>query len=182
MLRVDRDAYYAPDKQDVAAIAQYIRVQPLDAVVLSDYDHGWLSTSMAVEAIRAAKLRKIPTIVDPKKALIRYWGCDLICPTENEIDGGYSHYANVLLKRGALGMRLVEGLNETDIPAVARHVYDVTGAGDTVVAVVAAAVAAGASYLEAARLAAVAAGYVVGEVGTTVCPLEKLKELVNDGR
>ena len=67
----------------------------------------------------------------------------------------------------------------THIPAIARHVFDVTGAGDTVVAIVAAAVAAGASYLEAARLAAIAAGYVVGEVGTTVCPLEKLKELAN---
>ena len=86
----------------------------------------------------------------------------------------------ILLKRGAQGMRFLDFDKPfVDIPAVARHVYDVTGAGDTVVAVVAAAVAAGATYLEAAKLAALAAGYTVGEVGTPVCPLEKLRELVN---
>jgi bifunctional ADP-heptose synthase (sugar kinase/adenylyltransferase) len=178
LLRVDQDATYYPEKYEVLEVAQQINH---DAVVLSDYARGWLSREMCDAVICAAHRSRIPVIVDPKADLMRFVGCDLICPTEEEFET--VAFPNVLLKRGAKGMRLFENFapQSIDIPAVARRVFDVTGAGDTVVAVVTAAVAAGASYLEAAQLAAVAAGYVVGEVGTTVCPLDKLKELVNAG-
>jgi D-beta-D-heptose 7-phosphate kinase/D-beta-D-heptose 1-phosphate adenosyltransferase len=132
-------------------------------------------------------------IIDPKKddwrKFFKLTGTPLICPSGDEYTAGFPFGMDVLHKQGAAGMTLHETRKDygrtperhTHIPAIARHVFDVTGAGDTVVAIVAAAVAAGASYLEAARLAAIAAGYVVGEVGTTVCPLEKLKELANAG-
>jgi len=60
------------------------------------------------------------------------------------------------------------------VPSSARHVYDVTGAGDTVTALLAATLGAGGTVLEGAQLASLAAGYVVGEVGTTVCPKAEL--------
>jgi len=189
LLRVDNDVRYEPTEAEIAGVAAFIADIPgLDAVICSDYDHGWLSASMASQVIHQAHTRKkpVPVIVDPKKRLVRYLNCDLICPSEGEFEENeIGSFANVLWKRGAKGMRLTRRtpmgklIGETDVPTVARKVFDVTGAGDTVVAVVAAATAVGASYLDAARLAAVAAGYVVGEVGTTVCPLEKLKELVN---
>ena len=192
LLRVDHDVFYAPTADDVRSVWEAIEKAPaLDALILSDYAHGWLSYDMCQEALRAAYRRGLPAIIDPKKDDWRKFflmcGTPLICPSGDEYTADFPFGMDVLHKQGAAGMTLHEGRKDygrtperhTHIPAIARHVFDVTGAGDTVVAVVVAAVAAGASYLEAARLAAVAAGYVVGEVGTTVCPLEKLKELVN---
>ena len=175
LMRMDEDYYNTPSDEDIDLAARL--AGDSDVTVISDYAKGWVSEDMCRAVTKAGV-----TIVDPKGTLwTKYRGCALICPNDQE----YLSYANqnqtfnILWKRGALGMRLLpEG---TDIPAHARRVYDVTGAGDTVVAVVAAAVAAGASYLEAAQIAALAAGYVVGEVGTTTCPLERLKELVNAG-
>jgi D-beta-D-heptose 7-phosphate kinase / D-beta-D-heptose 1-phosphate adenosyltransferase len=192
LLRVDDDVFYTPTADDVYGVSKVIQQAPaLDALILSDYAHGWLSFDMCQAAIDSAFRRGLPIIIDPKKDDWRKFhtlvGTPLICPSGSEYTAGFPFGMDVLHKQGAAGMTLHENRKDygrtpeqhTHIPAIARHVFDVTGAGDTVVAVVAAAVAAGASYLEAAQLAAVAAGYVVGEVGTTVCPFEKLKELVN---
>jgi bifunctional ADP-heptose synthase (sugar kinase/adenylyltransferase) len=192
LLRVDHDVFYAPTAGDVSSVRHAIETAAgLDALVLSDYAHGWLSFDMCQEAIDAAHRRGLPVIIDPKKDDWRKFhtliGTPLICPSGSEYTAGFPFGMDVLHKQGAAGMTLHEGRRDygrtperhTHVPAVARHVFDVTGAGDTVVAVVTAAVSAGASYLEAARLASIAAGYVVGEVGTTVIPLERLKELVN---
>jgi D-beta-D-heptose 7-phosphate kinase/D-beta-D-heptose 1-phosphate adenosyltransferase len=201
VLRVDNDRVANPDAKDVKGVADYIaHLKYLDAVVLSDYAKGWLSREMCQEVLKAAARRGAPVVVDPKgNDWSKFIGCELICPSTSDESGSGtvnwgSAFPHVLLKRGAEGMRLygpwriehcaslaaiVPARDLTDIPTTARHVYDVTGAGDTVVAVVAAAIAVGASKLEAATLAALAAGFVVGEVGTTVCPREKLKELID---
>lgn len=190
VLRVDEDSKYGhAQSTDVDQAERLIKGLLPKAIVLSDYNKGWLTDHMASTACSVARHLKIPTIVDPKNDWFKYRGCSLLCPNEKEYlaQGDYAAErwaGKILLKRGEKGMSLFQGDDSDcwhDIPATARHVYDVTGAGDTVVAVVAAAIAVGATYLEAARLAALAAGWVVGEVGTAVCTNDKLKELV-DGR
>lgn len=181
-LRVDEDAKYGTAFPDnVLAAKALVRGLRPTAVVLSDYAKGWISSAMAYTVIKEAAATPTPVIVDPKgKDWRKYEGCTLICPNEKEYPWDSGGLFNVLHKKGARGMTLIQ-LHKApvDIPATARHVYDVTGAGDTVVAVVAACVSVGASYLEAARLAALAAGFVVGEVGTAVCSHEKLRELAS---
>jgi D-beta-D-heptose 7-phosphate kinase/D-beta-D-heptose 1-phosphate adenosyltransferase len=183
VLRVDRDRISAPGDygRDVARVAKQL-AEPLrtDAFVLSDYSKGWLSHDMCQAVIAEAKCRSAPVIVDPKGPDWRkFAGCDLICPSTSDGLGPNEGFPNILWKRGAAGMDLISAAGVTHIPTVAKKVADVTGAGDVVVAVVAAALAVGASQSEAATLAALAAGFTVGEVGTTVCPIEKLKELIN---
>lgn len=187
LLRADKDVECLPDPDDIRRIRSL--AGEADVVVLSDYAKGWLTSEMCRQVLVVASEYGVPVVVDPKGAAgwDKYYGCSLICPNEKEHPGGSRQDFDILHKQGAKGMTLYQRQSdygrvpavEAHIPATARHIYDVTGAGDTVVAVVAAGLAAGASKLEAATLAALAAGYVVGEVGTAVCPLEKLKELVN---
>ena len=83
-----------------------------------------------------------------------------------------------MFKQGANGMTLLENGHKTHIPATAQAVFDVTGAGDTVVAVLAACMAAGATLKDAAFMANLAAGHVVSLPGTATCTAEDLYELV----
>jgi D-beta-D-heptose 7-phosphate kinase/D-beta-D-heptose 1-phosphate adenosyltransferase len=151
-----------------------------DVVVLSDYSKGFLSFPMCRNLIDAANELKIPVVVDPKgRNWDKYRGATVICPNSQELsDAVGASFTPILEKRGSQGLRVWRGGDYEDIPATARHVYDVTGAGDTVVALVAAALGAGGSLMDGARLGVEAASYVVGEVGTTVCPKEKLRALL----
>ena len=172
LLRVDYDKKHYPGPFDAAVLSN------IDAVVLSDYDKGWLQPWFVEALIHQARSDAIPVIVDPKHEFSKFIGCTLICPNqkeaENLLDWGHGP---VLEKRGAQGLRLHGANGYEDFPATAQHVFDVTGAGDTVVATLAAALAAGASLPEAAKLANLAAGHVVGEVGTVACSAETLKSL-----
>jgi rfaE bifunctional protein kinase chain/domain len=195
VLRVDNDRIAHPDAKDVEGVSKYLRaILRIDALVLSDYDKGWLSYEMCQAVIKEMAERggAPPVVVDPKGGnWDKYRGCGLICPNNSELKQFTTDVPDevrwpgwLLWKRGPLGMRLVEpGAGEspfTDIPTTARRVYDVTGAGDCIVAVVAAALAVGASKFEAATLAALAAGWCVGEVGTVSCSRETLKELIDE--
>jgi len=153
-------------------------------LVLSDYAKGWLSSGMCRTLLYAAEKNGIASVVDPKaRDWERYRGATVICPSEKEyspqqwaITGPRAHW--IVEKRGARGMVVIPPNLTADIveiPAHARHVFDVTGAGDTVTAVIGAALGAGARMVEAAHLAAYAAAYVVGEVGTSVCSLAQLR-------
>jgi D-beta-D-heptose 7-phosphate kinase / D-beta-D-heptose 1-phosphate adenosyltransferase len=147
------------------------------AAVLSDYAKGWISVGVAQKTISSCAI----TVVDPKGSDWRkYEGCTVICPNEKEYDSWdkQGEFPRILVKRGARGMELIEGEHCVHIKTCAKHVYDVTGAGDAVVALMAAALGAGADLVDAASLASIAAGYVVGEVGTAVCTIEKLRELL----
>jgi D-beta-D-heptose 7-phosphate kinase/D-beta-D-heptose 1-phosphate adenosyltransferase len=140
--------------------------------------------------------------VDPKESHIdHYKGVSILTPNQNEagyvmgrrvvddaslLEVGWGLQRRVdaeavLVTRGAEGMSLFEkGGSYTHIPTVAREVYDVTGAGDTVVGVVALALAAGADFVSAATLANHAAGVVIREIGTASCtPAELIGSLVN---
>lgn len=178
LLRVDKDQVFqhaelsdAPDLADI------------DAVVFSDYDKGWLTSILCMELIIRANAKGIPTVVDPKYEWAKFEHCAVICPNQKEalIWPATWPGMRVLEKRGAEGLRLHAAIGADgyeDFPATARHVYDVTGAGDVVVAVLAAALSAGAALDAGARLANLAAGWSVGEVGTVACSAETLMGLL----
>lgn len=150
-----------------------------DAFVISDYGKGWCTKKRCQWLIERAGAKDRPIIVDPKGLCWdKYKGATIVCPNEREILQEYDTWdGHILHKLGSRGMKLIyPDREEHPIPARARHVYDVTGAGDTVVAVLAAVLAAGGTYLESAELANMAAGVVVGEMGTSVCRADQLLE------
>lgn len=167
------------------------RVVQSDVVVLSDYGKGGL-THIA-EMIRIARAHDKPVLVDPKgDEWGKYAGATVITPNRSELKevvGRWSSDEELATKarklRGELGLeallvtRSEEGMtlfaDETHHqPALAREVFDVSGAGDTVIATLAVMIAAGADWAEAIRVANIAAGIVVGKLGTAVVSREEL--------
>lgn len=166
------------------------------ALIVSDYDKGAVTPRVLASVLAYARERGIPTLVDPKiRNFDAYQPATLVTPnhhealrvtnTEDDTDEGMVRAAelirerlacdSVLITRGERGMLLLEGAGHpVFVGTVAREVYDVTGAGDTVIATLAAALAAGASLVEAAVLANHAAGIVVGKVGTATAQAEEL--------
>jgi D-beta-D-heptose 7-phosphate kinase/D-beta-D-heptose 1-phosphate adenosyltransferase len=168
LFRIDRDKDHSQQTHDGAPKEGDWR-----ALVISDYAKGWCTTDRCQEWIAQAKAKGVPVIVDPKgTAWGKYHGATFICPNEAEYQAvdktQYVEGRNILHKRGAAGIELhLKDSNEVaQLEHQAKHVYDVTGAGDTVVAVFAAAQAVGCSAWHAASLANIAAGVVVGQVGT----------------
>jgi D-beta-D-heptose 7-phosphate kinase/D-beta-D-heptose 1-phosphate adenosyltransferase len=165
MFRVDKELEYC---------SQYVLDhESPSAIVVSDYAKG---------AVQIMPRQKVPIVVDPKGSdWLKYQGCTVICPNEKEYAqwDKRGDFAAILVKRGANGMDLYENNRKVlHVEAKAKAVFDVTGCGDTVVAVLAATLGASGSLDAGCQLAAHAAGYVAGEVGTAVCSAEKLKELV----
>jgi D-beta-D-heptose 7-phosphate kinase/D-beta-D-heptose 1-phosphate adenosyltransferase len=161
-------------------------VKEHDAVVISDYSKGVVNSGLMKAVLKAAGRKKL-VAVDPKTEHYRlYKGASVMTPNIMEASAGSGikiqdnktliragrrllenlGLSAVLLTRGEGGMSLFQKGRVTHIPTVAREVFDVTGAGDTVVGTFALACAAGASMQEAAVLANHAAGIVVGQVGT----------------
>lgn len=165
--------------------------------MLSDYSKGVLSPSLIRGLIDCARAHGKPVIVDPKGSdYTRYQGAAVITPNAHEAERATQIEIHsetdvqaigdrllellpgsaLLLTRGAQGMSLfVAGQLPVHIPTVGQSVYDVTGAGDTVISALALALAAGASLEEGARLANHAAGIVVGKLGTAPVTLEELR-------
>jgi rfaE bifunctional protein kinase chain/domain len=174
-----------------------------DVVVLSDYAKGLLVPELLRDVIRSASRRERRTVIDPKGGdYSRYDGAYVLTPNrmEAQIAAGFppTHKDSaaaaarlldalrveaVLVTEGDEGMTLYDRSQEPrHVPALARTVYDVTGAGDTVVATLSLAVAAGASLWTAAQLANVAAGLAVEQIGTTAVTSLALGQALNDGR
>ncbi len=168
-----------------------------DAFVVSDYDKGVVTPRILSEILPIA-YERVPVLIDPKlRNFSLYRPATLVTPnhhealrmsdTEDHSDDG-SHAAAkvireklgcdaVLVTRGDRGMMLLEGDREpVYVKTAAREVYDVTGAGDTVIAALAGALATGATMLEAAAFANHAAGIVVGKVGTATASADELLE------
>ncbi|MBU2477580.1 MAG: bifunctional D-glycero-beta-D-manno-heptose-7-phosphate kinase/D-glycero-beta-D-manno-heptose 1-phosphate adenylyltransferase HldE, partial [Gammaproteobacteria bacterium] len=164
------------------------------AVVISDYGKGTLKPLR--ELIDAARAAGKPLLVDPKRTdFAPYAGASLITPNLNEfeavvgpcrteielIEKGLEQIERhnlgaLLITRGEHGMTLLRaGQPELHLPAQAREVFDVTGAGDTVIAVLAAALAAGEGMAEATALANVAAGIVVAKLGTATASVPEIR-------
>ena len=191
LLRVDRDPV-EPIKDDRAKLlreAVYDSLAKVKALVISDYGKGTLNRRDAGAMISAAGQSGVPVIVDPKLMDWRaYENATVITPNAEELKRASGLAGNagalqmmelheigaVLVTKGADGMTLVTRDRTLHFPAEAREVFDVSGAGDTVVAVVAAALAVGSSLESAARLANLAAGIVVGKLGTAVVSQSEL--------
>lgn len=158
------------------------------ALVVSDYQKGVVTASLLKRVLPLARRHRVPVLVDPKVRHFRlYRGASVVTPNQLEAEQATGLRLRdlrgleaagrrilsmlgcraVLVTRGEHGLSLFErGRPPVHVAATAREVYDVTGAGDTVVAAMALALAAGASLPEAAALANAAAGVVVGKVGT----------------
>jgi len=169
-------------------------------VVISDYAKGFLTDDLLMRLITSCKLKNKIVLVDPKgKNFKKYKGATILTPNrkesaeasgfdENEPDliknAGEKILSEadleaLLITQGEKGMTLLQKNGESFyLEALTREVFDVTGAGDTVIATFAVAVGAGASFVEAAKIANIAAGLVVREVGTTSISLGKLRQVV----
>jgi D-beta-D-heptose 7-phosphate kinase/D-beta-D-heptose 1-phosphate adenosyltransferase len=174
------------------------------AMIVSDYGKGVITGPLLERVLAPARAGKLAVCVDPKESHIdAYRGVSILTPNQHEagyvqgrrvvdeaslLDVGWGLQKRldaeaVLVTRGPGGMSLFErGGRVTHLPTVAREVYDVTGAGDTVVSVVALALAAGADYPTASYLSNHAAGVVIREVGTASCSPEQLEASLADGR
>jgi D-beta-D-heptose 7-phosphate kinase/D-beta-D-heptose 1-phosphate adenosyltransferase len=205
MVRFDREKIDPIRQDSVKRIVDYVRsgVKEFQAIVVSDYNKGVVSEELLDGIRTAAAGRKPPVCVDPKRNDFHiYRGFDVITPNHHEaaraagleravetagdqnleplaigekILERYGFKA-VLITRGEEGMDLFERGSAIHISAVAKEVYDVTGAGDTVIGLFALAVAAGANFKEAAYIANQAAGIVVGKVGTATVSQNELMQ------
>jgi D-glycero-beta-D-manno-heptose-7-phosphate kinase len=170
-------------------------ISGVEVVVISDYLKGAISRAVAAAIIEIALRAHRPVLVDPKVPHIDYYrGATLITPNHHEAEAvahmrirseddareaarrfrERSGCGNVLITRGEHGMHLHTPQGDTALPAEAREVSDVTGAGDTVIGTMALALAAGGTLLDSARLANRAAGIVVGKFGPSTVTVEEL--------
>ncbi len=202
VVRFDREAKTGIEKETHQQIYAYVKQQVkdgLDAIVVSDYCKGVVTKDLVRDIVTLAKKHKVLVSVDPKISHFGiYRGVTILTPNTKEaslgskidIDDeksllragkqllGRLKCSAVLITRGEHGMSLFERGTITHIPTVAREVYDVTGAGDTVISTLTLAMAAGASLGDAARLSNFAAGIVVGIVGTATVQPEELKQKI----
>jgi D-beta-D-heptose 7-phosphate kinase/D-beta-D-heptose 1-phosphate adenosyltransferase len=183
---------------EAAVIARITQLSgSADAILVSDYLKGAVSRAVAAAAIAAASARRIPALIDPKVPHIDYYrGATLITPNHHEAEAvthmrirtsdeafaaarRFRERAGcdaVLVTRGEHGMALHTANGDAELEAEAREVSDVTGAGDTVIATMTLALAAGAPLVDAARLANRAAGIVVGKFGPATVTVGELSE------
>ncbi len=206
IVRIDRDSSAIDPKSLQAFERSALKaVDSCDAVLVSDYGSGLVSPGL-VERIkrrvsRFSRRRNIPILVDSRYDLLRYRGLRACTPNESEVERMLNvkigdnlvtleragrailkrtGMSAVLVTRGSRGMALFEPAKRTQLIPIAGsdEVADVTGAGDTVIATVTLALAAGASFFEAAKLANYAAGLVVMKRGTATVDAEELQKLV----
>src|SRR6185312_4637813 len=187
VVRVDEEEDSDLDGDEVERLLAAVRraVDQADALVLEDYNKGVLVPRVIETAVSAARAKKIPVVVDPKyRNFFLYRGATVFKPNRRELEAAlgaevdldhpealpapFSRLGvdNNLLPLGERGMALISDAGEIKrIPTMAREVYDVVGAGDTVTAYLALVLAAGGTTGEAAVIANFAAGVEVGKPG-----------------
>ena len=203
IVRIDRESREALPAAIEQQLCSWIAAHAgeYSVVVLSDYKKGVLTHKVIAAAISAATGAGIPVLVDPKGTdYVQYAGATLLTPNRKEAEAasgivisdgeslaqaaqaimslaGLSH---LLITRSEEGMSLFSKEGETvHIPTVAREVFDVSGAGDTVLATLALGIAAGLGMAESARLANVAAGIAVGKLGTSIVTPQEIIDTVS---
>lgn len=204
VVRFDREKKDRIEPESSVRVLSYIRkaVKSVDLVVISDYAKGLITDTLVEETRDICGSLGKPIAVDPKVEHFDYYrGVTVVTPNNVEAsqasgvditDDASLHRAGevlfnklgcgaLLITRGENGMSLFEADSETHIPTVAKEVFDVSGAGDTVIGTLALALASGADFKEAAVLANFAAGVVVGKVGTATLTPEELKNAVLAG-
>jgi rfaE bifunctional protein kinase chain/domain len=197
IVRIDDEVESLLEGGDLERLIRVARdaLADADALLLEDYNKGALPPGLIAAVMEVAKRRGIPIVVDPKfRQFFEYAGATVFKPNRRELESALGAAVdlqngnalpqvlarlkvdNLLVTLGAEGMLLVmKDGSTTHIPSIARDIYDVSGAGDTVTAWMGTALAAGASIREAAQLANYAAGVEVGKAGVaTVSPDEVL--------
>jgi len=203
IVRIDRESREVVSVAFEQKLSDWIALHTgeYNVIVLSDYNKGVLTPRVIAAAISAATMAGIPVLVDPKGSdYSRYAGATLLTPNRKEAEAasgviitdtetlaqaasvimnatGLQH---LLITRSEEGMSLFsKGGEVVHIPTVAREVFDVSGAGDTVLAAVALGIASGYSMAESARLANIAAGIAVGKLGTSIVTPQEIIDAVS---
>lgn len=201
LLRLDFEESLANiDKSDLLSQVEQ-NLDKHDLLLLSDYDKGTLSDVQ--QLINLARNKNIPVLIDPKGSdFSKYRGATLITPNLSEFEAVVGHCADetelvekgqallakldleaLLVTRSENGMTLIRANEpELHLPTDAKEVYDVTGAGDTVIATLALSIAADATFSEASALANIAAGVVVGKLGTSTVSEVEIAQAISSGQ
>jgi D-beta-D-heptose 7-phosphate kinase/D-beta-D-heptose 1-phosphate adenosyltransferase len=204
LVRIDRETTDHPSPPTSKNLSEFLKknIESFDGIILSDYEKGLLTKELIRTTIRRAREMEKLVMVDPKiKNFFHYKGATVVTPNATEASAASSILINdplslkragrMLLKklgcdvlvitRGEEGMAIFEPLQEPFlVPTVAKEVYDVTGAGDTVIGTMALALGAGARVIEAATLANYAAGIAVGKIGTATVTREELIQVIRE--
>ena len=200
LLRLDREDENSLSQPYAKKIEKYVRenIKNSSAILISDYGKGTITTSLLFALGKLAKKYKKIIAVDPKiEHFSLYKDVSLLTPNCQEAASGMKESEPktqrdvlslgkkirkklqpqyLLITQGAEGMTIFEKEKTSHIPAKTREVFDVTGAGDTVIGVATLALSAGATILEAATIASFAAGVVVGKIGTATVSQKELIE------
>lgn len=196
VVRVDYEQKTSISYRLAEKIFDFIKNEDYAGVLISDYNKGVITKSLMNKLLAFTKKKKIPVFVDPKiENFPLFSPVTLITPNHHEAEriihqtclndsqvenAGKKVFQKIstkyiIIKRGEKGMTVMEkGKRASHIPSIAREVYDVSGAGDTVIATASLALLSGASIFEAAYLANSAAGIVVGKIGTATVTSEEL--------
>lgn len=202
MLRIDRESRETISAAQEEQLADFVRrhAGEFQAILVSDYLKGVLTEGLLQAVIAIGKERGLPVVIDPKgRDYRKYRGATLLTPNrkETETASGVSIVDEESLHRAARTLmeqveletlmvtRSEEGISifsrdggDVHLPTEAREVFDVTGAGDTVLSLIGAGLGAGLAIEDAARLANLAAGIVVGKVGTSTVTVEELRQAI----
>lgn len=196
VVRVDQEEKRPISTGIEEKIFNFIQENPFEGILISDYNKGLLTKSLMRKVLPFAQNQGVPVFVDPKfDNFFSFSPVTLINPNHYEAEKIVQHSCEtdaqaekagekilsrisaryLILKRGEQGMTVFKkGEKAVHLPTIAKEVYDVTGAGDTVIATASLALLAGASILDAAVLANAAAGVVVGKIGTATLTPEEL--------
>lgn len=204
VVRVDREDLSAISRSVQNKLLEKMneKMPEIDAVLLSDYLKGTLTESFTQHLIQIAKKHKKPIIVDPKgDKYTKYKGATVLTPNFSEFKAvtkkQYSNEKDIqneglklvkklqldslLVTRSEKGMSLLANGKKTDIPTRAQEVFDITGAGDTAIAMLSVGIANGLNMEEASYLANAAAGIVVAKIGTSTTTLSEIKDSFTHG-
>ena len=203
VVRVDKESRHQLNPQLFEKIKSYVLdiKNSIDAILISDYGKGVITKSLLSFLIKLAKKLDIPITVDPKiEHFLEYKHVTVLTPNLNEATLGMRLHKKpqteqeiydlgrkilaklkpeaVVITRGPDGMTLFEKERIYHIPTRAKEVYDVTGAGDTVIAILTLCLAAGADFVSSCEISNFAAGIVVGKVGTATVTKEELINVI----
>lgn len=205
MLRIDDEHVHPAGQEATRAIVDHVEslIDDADVLLLSDYAKGVLSPDVCSRLMRLASEASCPVLVDPKGSdYNKYAGADTVTPNDRELalatgtevdhvhellDAGDAlrrkiNARNLIVTRGKDGISRVHDGGREDYPALQRDVFDVSGAGDTVVALLAACRAADLDWSMSIRIANLAASIVIGKVGTMPIHRNELVAAVQDDR
>lgn len=207
VVRIDREKNTVPQAKDLSYLYKYIKeiITDISGVIIEDYGKGLITQELVYFLIDICNKNNKPLVVDPKKGhFLDYTGVTTMTPNLSEAlaivgldhDGEYIpekveeigkliidkwNLKSLLITLGEHGMSLFErAMPSFSIPAAAKEVYDVSGAGDTVVGVFTTALSNGATMKEATVLSNMAAGIVVGKVGTATASTDELIVVIKD--